>query len=353
MPVLWRFLLCGYFRVFFLSVCTFIAVLLVSRFKDIARFTALSGDFLKTGWFVAYQIPLILPIAIPISALIASFLLFQRLSRTFELTALRASGLSLKALLTPLLLLSLLLSLLHFSFCAEISPFCRRESKTLFYRETTANPLLLLQRQKLVKIKHAYLNMKVKEDGTTADDFTLITHNESNQRLSLFSARHLRIANEKLLGYDVAIISYLHSEKEGTFDPLIIENQTSMSTAAPLLSTALKKNRPHLEPNALSLRMLCLRSEGFGKQAKAAFVEILRRLTLSLAVFSFTLLGCAFGHKGLWSALLLALILLISYFLGKELKSYPFFAIIAFFFPHPLIWLASIAKLRRLAQGVS
>src|SRR4051812_38356814 len=104
MPILWRYALQSYLRVFFLSVCTFITVLIVARFKEIARFTALTGDWSKTGLFIVYQIPSILPIAIPISALIASLLLFQRLSRTYELTALRASGLSLSTILTPLLL---------------------------------------------------------------------------------------------------------------------------------------------------------------------------------------------------------------------------------------------------------
>ena len=105
-PILWRYALQSYLRVFLLSVCTFIAVLLVSRFKEIARFAALSSDSLKTALFVVYQFPLILPMAIPISALIASLLLFQRLSRGSELTALRASGLSLRSILTPLLFTS-------------------------------------------------------------------------------------------------------------------------------------------------------------------------------------------------------------------------------------------------------
>ena len=173
MPILWRYVLSGYLRVFLLSVCTFIAVLLVSRFKEIARFTALSGDWLKTALFVVYQIPLILPIAIPISALIGSLLLFQRLSRTFELTALRAAGVGLHSILAPILFTSFLLSLFNFSFCAEISPFCRRESKTLLYRETSANPLLLLQRQHLVKVKHTYINMNIQEEGKGAKDMIL------------------------------------------------------------------------------------------------------------------------------------------------------------------------------------
>ena len=130
-PILWRYALQGYLRVFFLSVCTFIAVLLVSRFKEIARFAALSSDPLKTGLFLVYQFPLILPMAIPISALIASILLFQRLSRTYELTALRASGLSLGSILSPLLFGSLLPSLLNFSLAAEISPLCPRVPNAL------------------------------------------------------------------------------------------------------------------------------------------------------------------------------------------------------------------------------
>src|SRR5579872_4338640 len=114
MPILWRYALQSYLRVFSLSISTFIAVLIVARFKEIARFTALSGDWLKTGLYIVYQIPAILPIAIPISALIASLLLFQRLSRTFELTALRASGLSFRSILSPILFCSLLLTFFNF-----------------------------------------------------------------------------------------------------------------------------------------------------------------------------------------------------------------------------------------------
>ncbi|HSX26264.1 MAG TPA: LptF/LptG family permease [Chlamydiales bacterium] len=358
-PVLWRYALQSYLRVFFLSVCTFIAVLLVSRFKEIARFAALSSDGLKTALFIVYQLPLILPMAIPISALIASLLLFQRLSRTSELTALRASGLSLRSILTPLLFTSFLLSLCNFSFTAEISPFCRRESKALLYRETSENPLLLLQRQQLVKIKDAYLNMKIKDEGKAAKDLILIAHNESNQRLSLVAARQLRISGEELLGYDVAILSHLQSEKEESFDPLIIENQASMSTAAPVLSAALKKNRPRLDPNALNLRMLQIRVADGGKLAKSARVEILRRISLSIAVFTLTLLGCVFGieeernpsKKGMFIALVLTLLILISYLMGKELKGYPLIAIVAFLLPHAILWTVSLLKIQRISRG--
>jgi lipopolysaccharide export system permease protein len=358
MPTMWRYALHKFLSIFSLSVCTFILVLLVSRFKEIARFGALSANWLKTGLFIVYQVPSILPIAIPISALIASFLLFQRLSRTQELTAFRSGAFSLTSLFSPILLISFFLSLINFSICSEISPFCRRETKTLLYRETSENPLLLLQRQKLAKIKNTYLKMKIRDEGLSAKDLVLIAPNESNQRLSLLSAKNLKIEQDLLLGQDVAIISHL-SSAEG-FDPLIIENQASMSTEAPLLSAALKKNRPRLDANVLGLKMLRIRAIEPGKRGFSARGEIIRRISLSLSVFSFAFLGATFGieqgrrpsRKGAFIAISFCLLLLISYLFGKEMKRHLWVSLSAFFLPHLLIWSASIFQLKQINQGI-
>lgn len=347
-------------RVLLLSVATFLSVLIITRFKEIARFTALCGDWGKTILFILYQFPLILPIAIPISALIASYILFQKMSRTHELMALRACGFSLRSILAPLLFTSALFAIGNFSMCAEIAPFCRRESKAMLYRETSANPLLLLQRQQLIRIKHAYLNMEIGEKGKSAKNVIIIAHNESNKRLCLLQARELSVHKDKLIGKDVAILSNLDSSNLNEFDSIVIENQSSMSTAAPILSDFLKKNRPRLESNALPLRVLILRTEMESKKLGAsALVEILRRFSLSLAVFSFTFLGATFGiengrtvsKRGLVIILVLSLTVLISYLMGKEFKKYPFLATLAFLLPHPMIWLANLWRLKQIARG--
>ena len=357
-PKLWRYLLSKYLQIFFLSVCSFIAILLVSRFKDVARFAAVTADWGKTGLFLAYQIPIILPMAAPISALIASLLLFQRLNRSYELTALRSSGIGLGALFAPLFFASALLSVLHFSLCAEIAPYCRRESRTLLYRETSANPLLLLQRQRLVKIPDIFLKMKVKEEGKVAHDLLLIAYNEAYERLSLITARRLSLDGEQLLGEDVALITPLELHNE---EALLIENQSSIAMETPLLSAAIRKNRPSLDASTLNLRMLRLRSQEWGRGAQSARVEILRRISLSLSLFSFTLLGFAFGielsrvptKKGLIRAVVLALTVLVSYLLGRALKQDMVLASLAFLAPHPFIWLCSGLHLRKISRGQS
>jgi len=356
--ILWRYTITAYLKVFLLSVGTFVSVLMVSRFKEIARFAALSSNWGKTGLFAVYQISFILPMAIPLSALIASILLFQRLSRTHELTAFRSLGFSFKKIIAPLVLLSLFLTLLNFSICAEISPFCRRESKSLLYRETSGNPLLLLQRQNLIKLKGAYMRIKTHENGNRARNFILITYNESNERLNLLSARKLKIQGEELMGEDVAIVSHIHSN-DFYFDPLIIENQGSLSTAAPLLSSALKKNRPRIDSPSLSHRMLLHRLQEKPKLKRSAFVEILRRISLSVSVFSFTFLGCAFGieqgrspkKRSLLYGLLLTFAILASYFLGKSFKKDPILGAVVFALPHVAAWIASTCRLVRLSRG--
>jgi lipopolysaccharide export system permease protein len=359
-PIYWRYASLHYWRTFGLAVGTFIAVLLVFRFKDMARFAALSSDWLKTGLFAVYQIPSILPMAIPLSALLAAILFCQSLSRSRELTALRASGLSIYNLVTPLICGSFVLCLANFVICAELAPFCRREGKALLYRETSENPLLLLQRQQLVKLRDVYLQMEVEKEGRKARDFVLIAHNDSNERLTLLTARELKMKSDRLIGTDFAILSHLPTDKGSGFDPLILENQAEMTMDAPLLSTALKKNRPRIDPSALNLRMLQFRLSEGPKNRISVLIEILRRFSLVLAPLSFTLLGAIFAiepgrqrkTRGLAYASLLTLTVLMSYLLGKGLKFEPLYATGAFLLPHLLIWISVIHRQSRLNRGV-
>lgn len=358
-PVLWRYLSLSYIKIFSLSISSFIAILLVSRFKEIARFTALSDSISKLFLFVLYQIPLILPIAIPISAFIASILLFQSLSKSFEITSFRASGVSIKALLFPLLLLSLFLSFINFALTANIAPFCKRETKNLLYHETSTNPLLLLKRQNLIKVKNNYLKIHVDESGKKASDFALVTHNPKTNRLSLLTANELKTKKEKLLGKDVSLISHFPSEESDSFDSLIIENQQKLSTDASAISSQLKKNRPRLDVGALELPLLRLRQAESIKLSKKVPTEIFRRGTLALAVFSLTILGLSFSiqvgrapsKKPLVLSFSLCLLLMMSFFFGKELKNSPLLSFTFFIFPHLLIWILSSLRIRQISRG--
>lgn len=361
LPIYWRYALKIYLQVFILSTSTFIGMLVVSRFKEVARFSALSGSWVQTSWFLVYQFPLILPMAIPLSALIASLLFFQKISKSQELTALRASGLSLYAISGPVFIASLFLALGNLWICAEAAPHCRKQSKNLFYQKTSENPLLLMQRQKLIQLQGIYLDLKVQEEGTKAKDLIFVGYHPGNQRLNLLTARQLTLQDEELIGKDTALIAHLPSSSEETFDPLILENQESLSTSAPIVSLALKKQAPRPQAPTMNLKMVQIQTQEPGKPGKVALTELYRRLSLSFAVFSFTLLGGAFGmetgrvssRKNLLFIFSLAATVLLSYLMGKQLRDSWLWITLAFSGPHLLIWILSGIRLHRLSRGLS
>lgn len=331
--MLWRYIAKKWLGLFFFSLFLFIFLLIISKFKDIARFAALSSQGKDVLFFTLFQLPYILPLAIPISAAISSFFLFRNLNESHELNLMRTSGLSLYALFSPLLALSILVSSAHFLISSEIAPWFGKESRKIFYEKTSSNPIELFQRQSLIKTQDLYITLHVDEDGI-GRDFLLIAPNQKTKRLSFLSIEKLKMKDRNLLGEKVSFLTLLPSKKEISFPSLFIENQEMIEMDAPLLSKALKKHRPKADVNLLSLKMLFLASQEQAKKAKAASIEILRRLYLSLSIVPLTLFCASLAitpkrggyRKNFFFFFLSIVTFLFTYLFLKELKKTPLLA---------------------------
>lgn len=364
MPILWRYLIYNFFQVFGLSVCSFISILLVTRFQDIARFASTGAAKSYVALFVFYQIPSILPLAIPISCLIASILLFQRLSRSHELTAFRSSGLGLFSVAFPLFIAGAVLALLNFTIVSEVAPKCRALSKNLAYEMTAVNPLSLLQKDTLVKIKNTYFDMKVLKSGKYAKDIIFIMRNLSNQRLGLLTARELSLEGDYLTGKAVTFISSVDSKKAENFDHLVIENQLEMRTKTAELSQFLHPSNWHFNFDYLTIRMLRAKKAAENADEQKihyrTYQEISRRLTLSMAAFTFTVIGTTFGmqigrnrnKKGVAWALALATLFMISFISAKSMKHATLAPILCYLLPHPIILYFSMRYFKKVSEGI-
>lgn len=363
MPIVWRYLLKSYFQVFGLCVTGFIAILLVTRFQEIARFATSGTGILPIFLFGLYQIPYILPIAIPVSCLIASMLLYQKLSHRHELTAFRSTGLGLYPIVFPLLLASAFLSLLNFSIVSEITPICRSLSRGLIYKVTSQNPLFLLQKETLVRLKDCYIDMKALKSGRQAEEVVFVAN--SGGRLNLMSAKELSLNGEMLTGKNVTLITSVDPKKgEGGFDHLIIENQKTMSTKASNMVQFVQKFESSVNYDYFPLRMI-LASEkislekGSQKISGRACMEISKRLSLGLAAFTFTFIGCAFGveisrhhtKRGIIWATALAVLFMATFISAKSFRDAPMLASLIYLIPHPLIVLISLRFLRKVGEG--
>jgi lipopolysaccharide export system permease protein len=115
MKILTRSILALFFRLLGLCLGAFGLIFLVIEFLDkMRRFSRVNADAVTIAFYFLNKLPEIISQVIPFGVLLATILTLGVLVRNNELTALRSSGISLRAIGRPLLAAALLLSVLTF-----------------------------------------------------------------------------------------------------------------------------------------------------------------------------------------------------------------------------------------------
>lgn len=373
-PIIWGYLLRQYLKVLTFSVVSFLVVLFVCQLRRLAQFALLGAGFGEVVRFGLYLIPYVLPIAVPIGCLIASILLFGRLSQSHELVSLRASGLGMRTLLAPLLLVAAALSLGNFYVASELATHCHLLGIRMKTDKSSLNPLLLLQNTELLCLGDVFLDMRTTRPGEEVRSVALAWHNSSSDRLDLLTADRLYRDGTLLRGDNVHVIAPIAGDDEG-FDRLIIENQDSMQMQSKSLAQLLGQVTWRPKNHYLRLKLLLLKlSEDRVKRRQATSVEeiqalrrsvargkseIVRRLSISCAALTFTLMGCVFGidltrrrsNRGVLEAVALAALFLACFLTAAEVGELFLLSMGLYLVPHGIIGIRCLARLRRISHG--
>ena len=309
---------------------------------------------------IGLLIPFVGVYALPMGMLTATLLVFGRFSADQELTAARASGVSLLSLVTPILLLSLFCCGFSAWFNMDLGPRSRVAYKNLLSRARADLLNIQLPAGQPIYDFPGYIFMVGENHGGDLKDVRVfVLENETNVTMWLRAPQgrmepnltnkeiYLHLFEVRGLSKQGGIFSTpdflspnLYPTNAATFVP--VEPNISEMTFWQLQARARKLEQLDLPGDADKspgeLRNQFHELEGLIEQIRT---EMNRQIAFSFACFGFALVGIPLGirvHRretnvGIAMALVLVLIYYSFATLGESLSSRPEFA------PHLIFWL--------------
>ena len=324
------------------------------------------GMFLEA---VGLLIPFVWTFALPMAMLTATLLVFGRFSADQELTAIRASGISLISLITPIILLSLLLCGVSALVNLEIAPRCRVAYKTLLFRLGAELTSAQLPEGRFIKEFPGYIFYVEKSRNQTLQNVIVIVlpdRTNSTTTTTIHAPRgefRVDAANSQFILDLFDARSVMMIDGQGfpsfssrltiTLEPKVAKRTQKKMGIAEMTFTELQDEIRELEAQiALPLSMQNVSEatresqrrelkKQLGDLTSPVRVQIHRQVAFSFACFGFTLVGIPLGirvHRretnvGVAIALVLVLIYYSFLHLGQSLATRPEYA------PHLIVWL--------------
>jgi len=352
----------------FLTVAVFTFVLLIGNvLKDVLPLLISGQAHVDTVFqSIGLMIPFVWVFALPMGLLTAMLLVFGRFSADQELTAARASGISLLSLITPVLLLSLLCCGLSAWINMQLGPQCRVAGMKLL--ERVRGELLMntqLPEGQYIRDFPGYIFYTEKNrKGNLEDVLVFVLENETNVSTTIRAPRgrvdvdkvnkqlviHLYDARSISTGENVSLSS--SPDIIYTFSIFTIPEKYLRPGISDMTFWQLRAELADLDqklglPPAAATNSVELKAQlrEVAQQRKDLTepirVEMNRQVSFSFACFGFTLVGIPLGirmHRretNIGVAISLGLVLIYYAFIltAKSLTARPEFA------PHLIVWL--------------
>ena len=132
----------------------------------------------------------LVPLALPLAILLASIMTFGDMGEHFELSAMKSAGISLQKIMTPLIVLSVLISIGAFFFSNNVLPYTNLKTGSLLYDVTHQRPELNIKPGIFNKDIDGY-SIKIKEKNPNTPmmyDFMIYDHTEKRGNVSVILA---------------------------------------------------------------------------------------------------------------------------------------------------------------------
>ncbi|MCB9029597.1 MAG: LPS export ABC transporter permease LptF [Deltaproteobacteria bacterium] len=343
MKTLNRYIFSEIMHFFFICLTIFLGILVTARILKLTSLVINKGvEFLDIVIIFMSIVPSFLELAIPMSVLLATLLAFARLSSDSEIVVMRASGISLLALIRPVALFGLAATSISFLVALYLRPIGNATLANYLFKVASSHTTSGLTAGVFNELGNIVIYAEKINHSTGDLEHVLIDdRRKPDQRLIIVSQSGVISSNKLDRTINIKLFDgTIHTlEKNDTYnltlfgtnnisvppDELAQPDEQKGKRPRELLIPELKTKIAILEPNLEKLESLEEQSKML-KYVTSAEIEIARRITMPLACVILALLAMPLGihpprSQNSWGPSLCVIIALVVFVLYYGLLS--------------------------------
>lgn len=316
MKILERYVAGGFLLIFGVAVAVFSFVMGIGSIVRAIEMVARGVSAPALAKFFLLNVPFILQYTIPMSVMTATLLLFTRLSMDGEITAMKACGMSLWKIVSPVVLGAILIAVAAAAIGGWISPRSRMAQRAVLAEFLEGDPLALLEPGRWIR---EFPNLMIFIGGRTGDGMTDIVIYEHEDGVVKSSVRARRGSVRRAEASDSLMIDLydVRMEQPDRSDPsnpaktrVVVADYYPQEFDASVLR---RKPRVRPKPTDMTIPQLMEvvvgKVEGAGwtpgplpideerKERSRYFVEWNSRFAMACSCFAMPLLGIPLGMR--------------------------------------------------------
>jgi lipopolysaccharide export system permease protein len=230
-------------------VILFFVFILQTVWLFIAELAGKDLDFMMVIKFLAFSMPRIVPLVLPLSILLASIMSFGNLSEHYEFAAMKSSGISLQRAMRSLTIAIAILSIVAFLFANNVIPYA--EFKFVNFRKNIAQakPALAITEGQFsdVGMYNIKVNKKTGENGNHLKGITIHQKNQNGDG----SKTVIRAIDGELISSDKTSILQLVLNN-GNYYQDIVPKKYEDRDKMPFAKSSFKKYRINIDLSQLN-----------------------------------------------------------------------------------------------------
>ncbi len=351
---------------FFLSIAVLLFVLLLEKLFRLADLVVSKGATLaSTAEVLAYVVPGFLVIAIPMSLIVASLTTFARLSSDSEITAMKASRISLYNMIRPVFLFALLAFLVTAFTSLILVPGANSALKARLFAMVKSHALIGIEPG---IFSNSFEGMVIYVDKMDSHDnlegVFISDERSAREPYAIVAKRGRLIADQQAMNVTLAMEAgaILTQPRAGQAYSLMGFDKARLNLD---ISNALQKNAPGKSVDDFDTLELVRKIKRLRREGKPSYTyetELHKRLSIPFACIILGLIGAPLGirrsRSGKSAGVAIALMVFLVYFIIlsgatnlAETGTFP--ASLAFWIPNVLMTVAALIFIIKRGQEIN